>query len=218
MLRNLARKLEPVVHVTHQVGTVLSVEGVETLVRSGDDRVVARRAVSCLVEPKADDEVLLAVRSDGGCHVLAVLEREPGEGVVIASDTDVTVRLRSGRFTVAAQEGIELASAKHVQVAAARIGITAPLGEITVDRMTYVGTLIDAQIERMKTVATTIDSIADRVSQRVRRSFRKVEEIDSLRAARIDIVATENLRTHAENQLISAKELVKLDGEQIHLG
>jgi len=218
MLTNLARKIDPVTHVTEQVGTVVSVDGLEALVRIGNDRVIARRAVSCLVEPALDDEVLVGVRSDGRCNILAVLERESGEGLVIAPEADLSLRLRAGRFTVAAQEGVDLASAKDVRVTAARVAVVAPDADVTVQRMTYVGRFLDSQIERIKTVATTIDSVAERLSQRVRLSFRRVEELDSVRAARIDIVASENLRTHAQNQLMSAKELIKLDGEQIHLG
>ena len=98
------------------------------------------------------------------------------------------------------------------------MSVVAPDADVTVERMTYMGRLIDSQIERIKTVATTIDTVAERLSQRVRRSFRRVEELDSVRAARIDVVATDSLRTHAKNQLITANELIKLDGEQIHLG
>lgn len=217
MLTNLARKLVPVV-VSEQIGTVVSVDGAETLVRVGDDRLIAKRAVSCLVEPMVDDEVLVGVRSDGRCNVLAVLEREPGAGLVIAPDADLSLRVRGGRFTVAAQEGVDLVTAKELRVTAARVGVVAPDADVTVQRMTYVGRLLDAQLDRIKSVATTIDSVADRLSQRVKRSFRRVEELDSVRAAKIDIVASESLRTHAQNQLMTAQELIKLDGEQIHLG
>ena len=50
----------------------------------------------------------------------------------------------------------------------------------------------------------------------MKRSYRAVEETDQLRAGQIDYVAKETLSLHGENALLTAEELVKVDGEQIH--
>jgi hypothetical protein len=67
-------------------------------------------------------------------------------------------------------------------------------------------------------VADSCDSVFDRLLQRVKRSYRFVEEHDQVRAAQIDYVAQNNASLRGENTLITAKDLVKVDGEQIHLG
>jgi Protein of unknown function (DUF3540) len=52
----------------------------------------------------------------------------------------------------------------------------------------------------------------------VPRSLRTVEAMDQLRAGQIDHVAQGTLNLHGENAVVTAEELVKLDGEQIHVG
>jgi hypothetical protein len=77
---------------------------------------------------------------------------------------------------------------------------------------------VRAQIDKLKLFAEHVDSVAERVAARVRRSYRTVEECDQVRAERIDYVAKGTMTLHAENALLTAEELVKLDGEQIHVG
>jgi hypothetical protein len=39
-----------------------------------------------------------------------------------------------------------------------------------------------------------------------------------VRAGQIDMQASRTLRLHAKNTLVTSKELVKVDAEQIHMG
>jgi hypothetical protein len=74
------------------------------------------------------------------------------------------------------------------------------------------------EIAAVKLVAGAVDSVLDRVTQRVKRAYRIVEEMDQLRAKRVDYSAEKSLHVHAENAMVSATGVVKLDGEHIHLG
>ena len=49
-----------------------------------DSGVRARRALSCLVEPRAGDRVLVGARPDGA-HVLHIVEREPCGAVCLSA-------------------------------------------------------------------------------------------------------------------------------------
>ncbi len=50
------------------------------------------------------------------------------------------------------------------------------------------------------------------------RAYRFVEEMEHVRAGSIDYAARENVRFHGRNALVTAQQLVKMDGEQIHMG
>jgi hypothetical protein len=216
-MRNLAKKLDRDA-VLQEVGTITRVDGRAFTVRTSSGDVEARRATSCLVEPDAGDRVLLSGCSEGW-YVLAILARDEGEaGAAIALDGDLTVRLRSGRFVVAAQEGVEIVSGGDVSVASGRIDVNAAEGNVTLGRLTFLGTLVRAEIDKIKLFAGHLDSVVDRVAARVKRSYRFVEESDQVRAERIDYVAKKTASVHGENMLLTAEELVKIDGEQIHVG
>ncbi len=119
---------------------------------------------------------------------------------------------------MAAQDGIDLATSKEVSVASARVSVTAAEGSLTLRRLMYIGGVLHAEVERVKHIGAALDSVLDRWSQRVRRSFRFVEEHDQVRAEQIDYEAKKNMHLHAQNTLIGAEDLVKVDGEQIQLG
>ena len=216
-MKNLARKLE---HdpVFQEIGTVVKKDGPALVVRTPTGDLDATRAASCLLEPAEGDRVLVAGSRREGWYVLAILARDDGASAAVALDGDLTIRLGSGRFVVAAQEGVELVSGTSVSVVSGRVDVHAADGNVALGRLTFLGTLVRAEIESIKLFASQLDAVVERVAERVKRSFRTVEETDQVRAERIDYAAQKSMSLHAENALVTAKELVKLDGEQIHVG
>jgi hypothetical protein len=213
---NLARKRS--FEMVQETGTVVRAKGGALRVATDSGEYDARRAVSCLVQPEPGDGVLICWSEGGEVYILAVLERI-GDGASIALDRgDLTIKLPKGRFNVAAQEGVNLASAKEVSIAAGAFKLAAAEGTMVLGRLSFVGTFLQAEIEKVKAVAGTFDAVIDRFSQRVKRCYRFVEEIDQLRAEHVDYAARKNMSLRGRNALLTAEELVKLDGEQIHVG
>jgi hypothetical protein len=215
-MSNLARKLDEL-DVFQAMGRVVRKDQGKLVVRTHRGDLFAKRAVGCLVEPREDDFVLVAGEPSGACYVLSVLERE-GDGVTIACEGDLDIKLQSGRFQVASQEGIDLVTAKEVSVAAGGVSVHAGTGKVVVDTLSYLGSVVRAELEKIKIQSGTLDAVLDRFSQRVKRSYRNVEEIDQLKAKNIDYEAKQTMALRSENAVISAQELVKMDGEQIHVG
>lgn len=214
---NLARKLQGG-EVVQQIGTVVREAGRELRVRTESGEYQARRAVSCLVAPAVGDEVLVACRVTGACYVLAVLEREAGAATELTVEGDLRIKVPGGRFAVAAQQGMSLVSADELSLASGRVDVRAVEGSIAVDRLTYWGRLVQSEIEKVKLFAGSLDSVLERWSQKVKRVYRRVEETDQLRAGSVDYVADKAMSLHADNALVTAKKVVKVDGEQILLG
>lgn len=186
--------------------------------RGGEIEVEARRAASCLLEPEPGDRVLVAT-PDGEAWVLAVLDRaDPGSvsRVVIAGDLEIQVP--DGRFGVAAQESIDLVTSKDLRVVAGGIDVHAVDASAAFERLTVLADLVRAELDRIKLVATRSDSTVEQVTERSKRSFRTVEELDCVRAETIDYAATKVAQVTARTTLVTAEELIKLDGEQVHIG
>jgi len=215
-MKSIARKVEPKI-ASQEIARVERGGGASFMVDAGAGAYEARRAVSCLVEPEAGDVVLVSVAPGGACYVLAVLERE-GRAASIVIDGDLTVKLPSGRFVVAAAEGVDLVSGKTASVTAADVKVNARTGSVLVESLSYVGTVVQAQIERAKLVATTLDTSVERLTQHAKRVYRFVEQFDQVRAGRLDYTVKTSMSLHAENALVTAEQLVKVDGAEIHLG
>jgi len=194
--------------------TVVAVEPLR--VRSGPVEYVARRAVSCLVAPRVDDEVLVSLLADGRAYVLAVLDRD-----AVTIDIEVAGDLRltaAGVVEIAGTEGVRVASGEAVDVAGVRVSIRSTVTSLASDTFDLVGRAATAELSIARVVVERLDGVFDRIFQRAKRSIRIVEEADQLRAGRIEQIAKDAVTTHGRDVITTAEQLVKIDGGQIQIG
>jgi hypothetical protein len=181
-------------------------------VRTALADVPARRAASCLLAPAVGDRVLLAIQERGDAYVLAVLDqRDPG-AAVLSVEGDLTLRSTRGKVAVAAQEGIDLVTGAAARIMASAVEVEAA------SVISVLGGAVKAELGKVKMYAATLDSFFERVSQRAKRSFRTIEEIDQVRAEHIDYAANANVQIRGENALVTAHDLAKINGDQVHIG
>ena len=211
-----SRKIEPIVAYP-LAGRITRVEGALLTVASGNTEYQARRAASCLLSPEVGDDVLIAAVPERGTFVLSVLVRT-GEAARLSVDGDLEIQARGGRVVVAARDGVDLVSTAGVGITSQNLRVTSRVAELVLDNLSMVGSLAQAHVTRVKVAAETIDQAAQRLTQRLQRAYRFVAEMDQLRAARVDIAADKTVHVHGENAVVTAAELVKVDGGQIHLG
>jgi hypothetical protein len=198
---------------------VVFVEEGVFVVETETREVRARRATSCLLEPVPGDVVLVAaVDFDRHAYVLAVLEREAGAPGNIVADGDLGIKLPGGAFEVMAADGVRVVSSKEVSVVSGAVRVNAVDGSVALERLSFLGKFLRAEIGRAKVFGETLDSMLDRVSQRVKRSYRIIEECDHVRAEQLDYAAKKRLSLHGETALLTAQHLAKVEGDQIHLG
>ncbi|WP_411885896.1 DUF3540 domain-containing protein [Polaromonas sp. YR568] len=215
-MRNLA--IQPkLVAIFQQYGTVTEA-GEQFVVHTEAAVYRASRAASCLLEPSVGDKVLLVTDTEGADYVLAVLERAQAQGATLNLPANTEIRAASGRLNVTARDGISLQSPGEIGLQGGKLKVEALQGEVTIQDLSLVGDAWRSCVDRVKTVGKTFDSILERFHQRVSRSYRHVDELDQVKARQIDYQAETSLQLHAKYTLMTADELVKVDGGQIHLG
>lgn len=185
--------------------------------RTAVGMVRAERAASCLVAPALGDLVIVAHSRAGESFILAVLRRS-GEETAIEVDGDLRIRSRGGQVLVSAREDVSIAAGRTVGVSASALRLDAAAATVAFERLRYLGRSLVAELDTARTVATTLESVVDRISVRVKRSFRRVEEIDSVKANHIAYAAESTLSLRSDHAVITAERLVKVDGKQIHMG
>ncbi|HJL14394.1 MAG TPA: DUF3540 domain-containing protein [Sandaracinaceae bacterium LLY-WYZ-13_1] len=215
-MRGVAEELDGST-VVQEIGTVVATGG-ELSVRTAHGTYRAKIAYGCLVAPDPEDRVLVATSEAGECFVLSVLER-PGDGPRrLAVEGDLRVQVRDGRLAMSATEGMDLGTSRDMRVVSQRMDVHTRDGRFFSEKLDFVGRLFNVDVEKVKGVFGTIDHIADRMSQKVRNSYRQVEELDVTRAGQLDMRAKQNVHVRGRNTLMSAELLAKVDAEQIHLG
>jgi hypothetical protein len=188
------------------------------VLRAGGVEYRAERAASCLLRPAAGDEVLVALLPDRRAFVLAVLTRDETKRSEIRVDGDLRIASDKGRVSISGSEGVAVVTPRDVEMVAGRITLKSAATALASEAITVVGKAVVLELDRVKLGARTFDSVLERFTQRVKRAIRTVEETDHLRAERIDYAAEKSLAMYGENAVVTAKELVKVDGGQIHLG
>lgn len=194
----------PNTFVQELVGTVMAVGERSFEVHCGGTTLLATRAVSCLVEPENGD--LVAVKSTNDpefTFIVEVLSRPSSSDARICAAGNLTVETL-GRFSVATGNGIELVSKQDISAMAQKVNVTAQDG--------------NAVLGQASLVADALTTSLDRLKQTVKRAYRHITESEHVRAGQIDCKTSGNLRLHGKNTLITATELVKADGQQIHMG
>lgn len=186
-------------------------------VRLATGTFAARRARSCLVAPEAGDRVLCAIDPEG-VYIVAVLGGREDAATRIAADGDLTLESRAGRVAVRGREGVDVASGGAVGLAGREVHVRARTGTVAVEELGFFGKLVQAEVAKVALLAEQVDSLVSRLSLKARRVFRRVEEVDQTRAGTVDVRAESLLGLRAENAVISARVLAKVDGEQIHIG
>ncbi len=205
--------------VIQDVGRIAEIEGETSVVHTDAGTFHAKRAVGCLVDPEVGDKVLFGGSLSDRLYVLSVLERAGDGGATrIRVQGDLVMQVKDGRYIVTAAEGVDLASGQEITLTSREIRMRAAEGQAFFERFSYLGKKLFAEAEQVKTVVGLFDTVLERFSQRVKRSYRFIEELDQVRARQIDYTSEENLRLRGKNTLVTAKSLVKVDGGQIHLG
>jgi hypothetical protein len=171
-----------------------------TILRHGQDEA-AQRAFSCLVEPAPGDLVLVG-HAEGETFILAVLARRGDAPMRVAMPDGATIAAPDGRLTLDA--GTLALRADATEVATGSLDVNAAR--------------IDASLGRIALLAQTIDTLAQRIVGRFRRSIRIVEESETLRARDIEQRASNHMHLRGDAVTMQGNALVKLRGEQIHLG
>lgn len=204
--------------VIQEIGVVSRVDGATCAIRVGTSTYTAARARSCLVEPTPGDTVIVAVAGTGRAWVLAVLEGADEGRTRLAVEGDLEISLKQGRFTVTATEGVGVVSGKDVSVVSGKVEVNAVEGGVVLEKLTFVARSVLSEMGHLRSIAATVDRVAERVMERVKRSYRTVEEIDRVDAGQIDYSAQRVMSLRAQNTVMTAEQLVKVDGAQIHVG
>lgn len=216
-MTSTARKIEPKL-VFQEFGEVLSASEGDLVVRTAFADVRARRAASCLIAPGEGDRVLVVTEEGGESFVLAVLVTREPRGASMEVDGDVTLRSRAGKVSIAAEGGIDLVSGAPITVASPKVEVHAVEASFVAQALSVVGGAVKAELDRVKVLSSTVDVVLDRLGIKAKRATREVDGLDQVKARHLDYAAAGNAHLRGENTIVTAEDLVKVNGEQVHIG
>lgn len=177
-----------------------------------------RRAASCLLLPASGDTVMVAGPHDDALYVIAVVAQADSGQATLAVDGDLRLHSKRGGIAIHSAGTLDMQSDTAVATRAPQWKLTAERGQCSVSELDYQGAEVRFSVLVSRFVGHACEVVLDRLHLLTRSSFRITEEVEQVRAGQIDIQASRTLRLHAKNTLVTSKELVKVDAEQIHMG
>jgi hypothetical protein len=179
---------------------------------------VATEAFSCLVKPQAGDKIMYTRDPEGGCYILAILERPTGSDALLSFPGDVTVQSKKGNVSITAASGIDLATGSTISMRASEVSVSAVNGRLNVLDLQAIGDSFTGTLNRVHLISDAVDVVAQRVTQRLKSCYRWVEEIEHIMAGQMIHKVSNLFSVRARQTAITAKDDVKIDGERVHLG
>lgn len=172
----------------------------------GGELLSAQKAGGCLLVPETGDEVLIA-DNGGRAFILSVLTREGDTGRIALPGTSA---IEGDEITFTAGRGIALE--------APRISLTGIIGEARFKGLSLLSQWCDARVSKITTAAEIWDRVVGRLTERIRDSYRRIENTEQTTAGRIRTIVKGRFSISSKNASLTAEEEVKVDGKKIHLG
>lgn len=200
-----------------ETGTVQGGDASAFVVQGGAGIFSATVAFSCLVVPRPGDRVLFCVENRH-CHILQVLERPTGADMRLDFPGSVECSVPRGEFQVHSGKGFTFDTPMNGRIAAASFDLTAGRGHVNAAELTLTNRRADMVTDEARMVAGSVTTIADRWTQRLKLSFRWIEELEQTSAGQLVQKVRDLFSLQSRQAVLTAKQDVKIDGERIHMG
>ncbi len=201
-----------------EYGTVQGLIDDQFVVHSQSDNFMAKRAFSCVVNPEVGDKVMYCCDDQQQCHILAIIERPVHQNATLSFQGDVAIDSSRGSLSITGKEGVQMASAESVTMISENVNVLAQKGLINISDVTFSGEKAASHISSLTTFAKSIDTVADRVSQKLKNSFRMIEGVDQTKAGDVLTTIKNLFSLRSRQSAILAKNDIKIDAERIHMG
>jgi len=176
----------------------------------------ARLAFSCLVQPRAGDQVLAW---NGGCgdpQVLGILERPDDQTMTLALPG--ATRIRSpGELSVLAGTSLTLA-ADQLQCVSDRAVHHSREAVLGFGEITAQGRVLRAHFDTVTVVGRMVQTLVRHLIQRTRSYLRATEESDQVQAGQIMRRADGLYALSSQYTVLTSSKDTRIDGERIHMG
>lgn len=195
----------------HHCGSVLAVDNDHYIVGGDWGSLSARRALSCLLMPAQGDLVLVSGCLPDQVYLIAVLERKGPAPLCTKLGEDVSLRVdRPGQLSVV--------SARTFSLHSGDISVSGSSGRVLLAEFQAVVRQAVLSLQTTRLIGDVFESSLGRLSQFLGSSQRTVQGLDQTRSGDIDCRSENTIQLHGQQVFASAEKLVRLDGDQVHIG
>lgn len=179
------------------------------------EKILARQAAGCLVEPGPGDVVLILRQNAGVNYVLNVLEKkDPGRALRFPGDLALDVS--QGRCTLQAQD-LDMTGLRSTALRGREVTLAGQEGRLRFVGLDVLARTLEARIQDIQSLGEKIQIAASNLTSRLGRVLRLTgHELHRAKSVRTEV--EQRFAVQAKQVSVLAEEEVCVDGEKIHLG
>jgi hypothetical protein len=186
-------------------------------VLTDDGRVLgAQKADGCLLTPEISDRVLLAEDGSDEGFILNILVKSSGRSDVVLPGNG-TIRAGDGDLALTA-DNIIVSGQKSASFAAPELSLTGVTARTSFLSFSFLAQTLEARVGKAATMIETLDTVCGRLTERLKTSFRWIENFEQTKAGRISMIVKERFAVRARHASLLTEEEVSIDGRKIRLG
>lgn len=176
------------------------------------------RAASCLLAPAVGDEVLISGPVPEQVYLIAVIRQAEQGATRLQLEGDVEIASTGGGISLQAARHLTLQCEEGMALSSESLALRAQRSQMALDDLEYLGREAHIALGRANWVGSLLEVAVDRITQVAHSVLRLVRDTDQLRAGRLDYEAEQMARVHGGHALLTARNVVKVDADQIHMG
>lgn len=195
----------------HLCCQVLAIAGDDYRVGADWGSLSARRAASCQLLPAVGDKVLVSGNLPDQVYLIAVLERSP--------DAPLETRLGEGvTLRVPAAGQLHIATDRQLYLHSDEMLLQGRQGHLVFSHFKAIVAEAILGLRQGRLFGDLFETSLARLSQLLGNSHRTVQGLDQVRCANLDYQAEQTVHIHGRDVLADAEHLMRVDGDQIHIG
>ncbi|MGM0417352.1 MAG: DUF3540 domain-containing protein [Thermodesulfobacteriota bacterium] len=199
-----------------KTGEVLSYKNNIADILISGEKIKAKKAFSCFLEPMHKDTVLCTCDEKGIYYILGILERKAEKSINISFPSNTEINSDNGNINVNSKNSVSFLS-KRINFFSDSCLYKSKEATVAFDKVTAKGDEIQAYYKRIKTAADLISTISKHVMDKFKTYIRSSKS-DMVRSEQI-IRKSEGLYSVESNHtLMKSNESTKIDGEKILMG
>jgi hypothetical protein len=188
---------------------------------TGLGAISCKTAASCLVQPEAEDLVLVSLPEQDGdaAYILAVLERSEKKSVMrLHLGSGACITAENGPVEIAAGTDLRLSAGNHMEASAPDMSFVSSSVRWLTQVFSLAGKTVEAVCPVWRESCKERETTAETWVQHLGDCHRHVQDLDETQAGTTRTLAREIALLHGRVTYVQAEEFVKVDGQEVHLG
>ena len=179
--------------------------------------IAAQRADGCLLAPESGDQILLVWVDEETAFILNVLKRgRPDSPAVLSHPGDAHLKI-GGDLKLSAAN-LAVGDVEKVSIQTDLFNLSCLKGGLRFGQFNVQGRLATATIDSLRCVAKHLETTAERVMERFKRSYRRVEDFEDARIGRMHLWIKGLFAVDSESAEIKSSDKVRVEADKILLG